>query len=315
MFVAVAIAVAMQPATGFDLKWTAPADCPDADADRWLADRPRPDETVRANATVTGDPDSGYALVLTIETADGEVVSETESQSCETLAEAVALQVAMAVDPSLALDFGEHEAQAGGDAEPVPPPDPTAPGPSPEPTPEPVKKPPTEPRTRFAAWLEGAAEARRVPTVDGRFGGGGSVLIENGRFDLGYLHTFGQRKAYPGIPDVGLDIRHWALVVRGCYRPEVKRVEFPVCGGGEFGALAARGFGVDVPALDRGPWVALTASGGLMVNVVKWFSLGVALTGFVALTLPPATVDALDPFFAPSRLGGGGVLRLEARFP
>lgn len=107
LFVALAIATAARADDAVTLTWQAPSACPTAnevtaEVSALLGGVARPTAAhVVATATVTADEASQFVLILTV---NGGEERRVVAQSCEDLGRAAALILAIAVDPSFALD-------------------------------------------------------------------------------------------------------------------------------------------------------------------------------------------------------------------
>ncbi len=303
------------------MQWIAPASCPSemevvGRTEAWLERSASERSGIGVRGVVLPDP-GGLRLELRIDTPDGVIEQGATSLDCGSLAEATALQVAMAIDPEAVA--AEIEARAEADLaevdrliEELAAAD--EPNTSDEPTAPPTSPRWTTPGPRGAAWIEGSVGGGRVPRLDGRIGGGGSLLLPLVRIDLGVVYTARQRQAHPALAGVGLDVWQWGAVARGCARPRLGPVELPVCGGGELGVTAGRGQGVAQVRIARTAWLAGLASAGVSWAPWRSLAIGVAVQGFVALRRGPFTVDALEPFFTPTIAGGAGLVRVEGRF-
>ncbi|MEM9462928.1 MAG: hypothetical protein AAGF11_52790 [Myxococcota bacterium] len=310
---------AITPTPSVELQWIAPAHCPTeqevaAQVEAWLARAIAPGPVVRAQATILPD-DHGLVLQLRLETPDGTIEQSTASADCPPLAEATALQMAMAIDPEAvaAEAIARAEAKAAAQAPPAVEPsveEQTPPGRTTlDPTP-----PPDPAQTRGAIWVEGSVGGGRVPRIDGRVGAGGSLLLPEIRVDLGAVYTIRQRRVHPDLESIALDLWQWGIVARGCGRPMLGPIELPVCGGAELGATVGRGDGVQRRRTARAVWLAALGSVGLSWSPWRWLAVGAAVQGYVALRRSPFTVDTLAPFFEPGVVGGAGLLRVEGRF-
>ena len=119
------------------LRWTAPPDCPaiaevEADVERLLGGAPLdhvwPD-ALEAEGSVTRARAGWRVRVVTI-TADGRSERRLTGASCREAAQAAALLVAVAIDPSAGADLGVDAAAVGP---PPAEPEPLAPAPAPPP--------------------------------------------------------------------------------------------------------------------------------------------------------------------------------------
>jgi hypothetical protein len=174
------------PATErYELSWSAPDSCPDeasvrTDLDRRLAQSPPSDDPpVRANARVERRPGGAHELTLTFG-PDGEGGRRTiVDPSCDELAAAAVIIVAIAVDPSV-LERDAPEPDTPIEPEPAPTPDvaptdaPTLPEPAPpEPEPEPEPAPAPEPEPEPALPELPPEPAERPTRTRGEYVRGG----------------------------------------------------------------------------------------------------------------------------------------------
>lgn len=307
------------------LEWTAPSSCPSAaEVDGviagWRAQAPADAilGTARARASVREEAD-GFALELEID-ADGVVTRHAVTAvDCRALADATALQIAMA----LGLDPGAPTESAT-----VP-----APAATEEAAAAPVVTTPIESRTttsrtpstpsrrtrplgfRGALRVQGGVGTGRVPTIDGRFGIAGALAWPRARIELGVMHTFEQREEHDEL-DVAVRVWQWTAIVRGCWTPRVGPLELPLCGGLEAGASQGHASGVPERETATSPFVAAVAGFGLAWPFARRFALWVEVDGWVGLTQPSAfTIEGLEPLFTTRRGGVDGVIGLEVRFP
>lgn len=254
------------------LDWRAPESCPDADAVLGelakLADleaAPR----VRVRGT-TREVAGRFALDLQISTGAMALRRRLTADSCDTLGQAAALLVAIALDPlEVASQVGAVAATpelrapasdvplaiAGPLAEVV-----TLPAPAPARVPAPVVR---NIRTQALLRIEGAIDAGATPSVAGDLGGAVGLLRGRLRVEVHGLYT-PARPLHLGAAEVGT-LARWAVGARGCGRIVQGRLEIPLCAGLEAGQLLARGAGVTIDRQSpRPPWFALLAGLGLV---------------------------------------------------
>jgi len=282
----------------WELAWVAPPTCPDAAVIR---------EQVAALVPQLGEGDGvlyvdakveprGDAFVLTLRTAFLERHDEREvrARACGELAEAVALVVAISLDPSLA---------ASSPAVPEPEPTPT---PTPTPTPADPLGPPSTLATPLElpttsevslrteappqrrkprppnAWMLRLAPKLEVGTLPA-FGGGlelaAGVLWRWWRLELHGSHSWPRRAPGPGESAGRFQLG--AVGVRGCGRPRAGRVELPVCVGLDGGALRVDSEGLAPAKTLHAPWLAPSLGVGLAAGGTR--------VGFWALAEGSAT--------------------------
>jgi hypothetical protein len=290
-----------RPSEGVPLRWVAPLECPDEAALRervhalvpGLLERPdaarsRVDIEVRA-------VEAGYAASVVMRNGDGETRREFAAPDCETVADAAALILAVALDP-VGVSVGLRERAA---SEPVPTePTPTEPTPTEPSIPDelpvdqdlPVEQEPVE----LPPVIDRASDP--VATKRPRNLGGGVRVLGGGGYgptDTGYA-TIGGTLALLGprwrvelgglwaVPrvvrvDTGIGGRFdgWAVIGRGCFAPKVRRLELPACGGVELGSV--RGSGLDeLPVSGQASflWIALAVAQGLWFAPIERVGIG-----------------------------------------
>lgn len=232
------------PAT-LDLQWNAPPGCSSADAieariEALLSGPPRGDGEAKVVADVRR-VSGGVHMTLTTTFAGAADVREVESGSCEALADATAVLLAVSLEPGL-------EAEVEADAEPQP-----EPAPSLEPGPVILPEPPQLPATPSSEPPEPAVEVSVPPTDD------------PDPVPLVAVHGFvsggGERGAvqdWTGVVQAGLGVRGrarpWAAEVGGTYVAPRRH------DGGLYQVGAANLRACWTPA--RGPWSMLACGGG-----------------------------------------------------
>lgn len=294
---------------GVELEWRAPELCPTAvevqrRLDGALVEQGLEHASLVVRVVIEPNPE-GLALALSIDDGGGATEHEVVSQACETIVDAIEVQTLMAA-------MGAPEPAPEPEDPPAPEePKPTPPAESPEPA-EP--RPPPEP-LRGAGWAELTVGGFRVPTIDLRWSVGAGIMRRAWTAELGVSHTPARRAAHPSLDAVAVDVRQWSIVGRGCWRIRRRRLEVPLCGGLEAGAVSVIGVGIDQPQRARGPWVAVLPRVGLTWVPIERFAAGVAVEGYGALVVSPATVQDEDPWFTSGRFGAAGVARLELRLP
>ncbi len=250
---------------GIELTWTAPAApvCPDAaaivaDSIRALGPSP-PNEPLWARATVVTDAD-GFALELIIDGAHGRVgTRQLRGKTCPVLARVAALVIAVAIDPDATMPTED---------EPADEPTPTVPEPeaSTRPTPTPLTPPTARPVKRTVTvaprrrepmppqsrpWIGVLADAGvgaiALPALAGVVGAAISMGGRRWRAELGAVGWTASEQESSSNPAVGGRFGLLAGRVRGCYVAHVAPLELPMCAGGEFGAVLARGTGKLTP--------------------------------------------------------------------
>jgi hypothetical protein len=242
-----------------------------------LVPEPRGGEGVLYVEATVEPRDGAFVLGLRTRFFDRHDQREVRARACDELAEAVALVVAISLDPSLAATSpAGPEARTTGEAEPseaepgVPepvPPDPlrspTPPAPRPEPPATDARPRPGRSRPP-STWMVRLAPKLELGTLPA-FGGGldlaVGVLWRWWRLELHGAHSWPRRALGPGGSAGRFQLG--TVGVRGCGRPRVGRVELPVCLGLDGGALRVDSEGLRPAATLHGPWLVQSLGVGL----------------------------------------------------
>ncbi len=279
---------------GVELEWSAPARCPTAtdvlaDVDRLLGGR-RLAVAVAVRAAIVAE-DGGFAATVAIEPSPPRSL---HARGCVALARAVALVIAVAVDP-VAL---AERITISPESPPIVPPAPVLPdppgftAPSESPAPQPASGPtiaaapaiaeePSEP-----VPPEPPVARRAPPTVDHSLAVRGGLLLGatspgtgvTGAVALAYALDRGllrlEARALYGAPrrvdygdEVGARVQALTLGLLACVAPGSARVKVPLCLGAEAGPLIGRGFGVDNTRLRADLWASGLAGAAVVGRV------------------------------------------------
>lgn len=279
------------------LEWDAPPECPSESevrsaVDQWLT-APAGEldlRAIHASARVRADP-GGFRLELTFESKSGTGHETLVAPKCETLADIVALKVALAADP-----VGALETAAG-------PPD------------EPHRAKTKRREHAYGLRITGGAGFGPLPGAGPAAALVGSVHFRGARIELGAGYWFPESAHYESLPSVGADFTLVAGMVRGCAAPRLGAVELPICGGLEAGDLRGKGFGVPtVEAADR-PWIALVFGPAIAIPVADPVFLWLEGDAVLGLIRPSGYgVRNLETLYAPE-IGAARVWAgLEVRF-
>lgn len=279
--------------SSYALRWSAPASCPDQDAvardiEALLESRGDAGE-MSVHAEVE---ESAGQFTLRLTTEFMGVVDEREPVSsgrCADLSQTVALTVAIALDAGAA----ERAERRQRDDEPIvvaPPGEPT-PTPTPEPAAEPtqpteapppeVDETPSRMPTRVVGLSMHIAQGLTYGALP-QVGGGNELAITlswpRARLDVFGVYLWPQRnRSETGLFQSGTG------GLRGCGRLFAGRVEFPLCGGAELGAIRADSRGLSPSNTVVSPWAAALAGAGIALRGerVGLWSLAEACVPFV----------------------------------
>lgn len=162
--------------------------------------------------------------------------------------------------------------------------------------------------------VQGGAEVGALPGVTGVVGLAGALLWRRARLELhgNYLaprtaaRTEGSLRAFVA-----------AAGVQGCGRPGRGRLEVPLCGGLELGAMRGEPVGVPAPQGRTGLWLAGVATVGLAVRLHPRWSLWTAVQAVVRVAWPRFELRDPGPpvrLFEPAPVSGRLVAGVEFRF-
>ncbi len=297
------------------LDWDAPADCPArsyvmAELARQLTgSNVPPEKRIRARALVRRGEGQLWHLRLMTASGDEQEGDRTlEAETCHAAADATALIVAMAVDPS--------RASAAPIPAPIPPMPagtiraaPTGGEPSSAPAPSPPAAAPPVARATTPASAPSVPDAR--PTSGGpsrlaRFGISAMVLADDGvlsgvspgvggalawlpgraRLEVGGAFFPHDRLEVASNPARGARMDLATGYLRGCYAFVAIPVEIGPCAGAELGWLRAAGFGVASAVESGAMWEAITLGGIGSLPVGRVFSLRFSADAIAPLVRP-----------------------------
>lgn len=292
-----ALAFSEPSTTAVELRWRAPEGCPDP-----AVVRARLDDYLRAgsshgsavaatqvDADVSVDDHDEWTVELRFHGRDAapRVLHDT---TCDGLVSAAVVVIAIAVAPP-----------------PGPPPSTTRDHPPPDREPPPRPQPSrrgagagrrADPVGLFVAALAGVGLGA-VP-----FGAVVSPVVgvarARWRVALGATIQPRRRLRVDALPQVGSDVRHWALGVDGCWlAPAHRVVAIPLCGGVEAGEVIASPVGLDRGVVRRRAWVAGLVTAALRVRVHPRVALWLAPTAVFAVTPTGVVAGTLRLYRAP----------------
>jgi hypothetical protein len=321
-------AVHAQPPELVELRWDVPAGCPDA-ADvrariRKLAASAKPSATaLRAEATITRKAGGGLHLRLVIHA--GALVGERnlEGRSCDALAGAAAVNLALLLssrEPLRAEDVGAPSASQPSTAEPAP--DATGtPTPTPTPTatvaaePQPTTEGSDEaddPDERIAAQPddadEGSTRSWRAlldlpigalelgplpqPSLGGALGAG--VWFDRWRILAEGNLWLRQELSVTGPLAAGANVDRLAVTLRTCRTYPFGRFELAPCAHVSLRHVSAHGTGANIEPLTKAStWVAAGAGAQARYHLVAWLALLASVDAAIEGARPRIAVDGV----------------------
>lgn len=313
--------VALAPEAAAPSWWDAPDVCPDAATMRARIDALVPEGKVAATGRVQIEqgPD-GAVATITIDRDGGGETRVIEGESCEAIADAVAL--VFAIGSQSATEPARREPIVP-DADPTPTAsdDPLAAAPTT--SMPPVAAPRRAPRrpmpSRVAVWAAGGLTLRLVPAIGPTIAGGVAIVGDRWRAELAAIGTTPTRRTLPEPNDsVRAEVSSGVGSIRGAYVPTWRTIELPIHGGIDLGAASAISRGATGATRRAGLLAALQAGVGLAWAPLPALALKIEVAGVLALARPrfavhTPTADAIA--FAAPWLGVRALAGVEGRIP
>lgn len=267
---------------------------------------------------------------LRLDTVDDGVPGQRnlESASCDELASATALIVALAVDPSVASRATTNTPNDVAATAPATPPPPAPAAAATTPAGRESVSPPPAPR-REKVRIDGSVEAGVAADLGALPGFAvgpslsGAIGIDRVRLRLGatyFAPRFADAQDATSHGSRGADVSLLVGTLSGCYAI-VTRVQVSACGDFEAGALFAAGKGFQVPRDSTNPWLAAGASAEVTVGLAGPLTLRAGLGAMfpfgrsrVQSYETTANGTATNELHRPFWVSGRGTLALGLRF-
>jgi hypothetical protein len=323
---AASVASAQADAARVSLRWAAPEQCSDdlqvvRQIEALLGERLADvrEQSLAVHAKVEGSDGTGYVASLSLASPTGTEERTLEHPDCAKLVRAVALVVALAIDPERVQTTrdAEQTANAGTSDEATPP----APVTPPQIPPVAVPVPPIAPRREVTRDRpEGSSPARGARlALHGAMGAGplpkfGVALDAALGFRRGHVRAelvgrywAARQSAIADAPPAALELGLATLGARLCWTPILTEWRLSACAGGDIGSLRGRGTGtgLDAPRSRNARYSQL--AGGLQVEYPRFWlapEAGFEVSG--ALERPPFGVrenGVPKPTFRPALVG------------
>jgi hypothetical protein len=286
------------------IEWQAPSACPDAASVRAATERLLGKSldsvrgtTVRARGGVTPSEAGKWALRAELEVA-GHVETDTlVANKCSALRDAMALKVALAIDPLAVVETVQPPAS------PSEPEQLRAPGPQPAPG-----------RLRIGLRVVGQVGLGPLPGTTPGAGIYGSLQSSWFRIELGAQAFWAGVARYESPPEVGADLHLFAAALRGCVVPGAGQWFFPICAGSELGVMRGRGFGVEETAVSSGLWGGVVFGPAAQWCMTRRVSLWVEADAVLSVLTPEFHMRNLSTLYAPPSAGARAAAGFEANF-
>lgn len=277
------LALLLLAAAPVNLRWEVPAGCPDeaavvAEVVRLLPATTSVTEPLEARGVASTTATGRWQVELEVAGA----ARSFEAASCTELADATALVLAMAIDPSLEPPAPPPLLEAADAGVPVAPVVDAG-----------VEEPSTSKAVRFHVRPQAGVLVGRLPAPAAAFGGGAGVQLDRLRLEARVAVSLSQRVPVAAKAGAGADLQLVRGGARGCFTFLEAAVTLSGCGGLDVGALRGRSFGVSAPATGTALELGLALGPSLAWSPVQHLSLWVELEGQLALARPSFTIDGL----------------------
>jgi hypothetical protein len=280
----------------FTLSWQAPPDCPSPDTVRAEVARLLGGEIrlpagrdFRASALVAHE--QAWSVSIETELAGRSGRRSIEAASCQDLADATALILALTIDPDVVATRPARPNPPAPTPPPPPPPPPPPRLPVPTaPVPAAVQPAPQKQSSsnNFLLGLQAQGSQGTLPSVD--LGLGGSVGVVGRRYRVEIRGAYGLRRDQiaNAVTPAGAygKFNFLAATLAGCFNLGGQAVAFGPCADAEVGVVSAQGFGVSQSFSTSKPWLAIGAGGYAAISLGPRWSV-------------PLHLDILAPLLRP----------------
>lgn len=286
------------------ISWAAPESCPNEEAivarvESLLGGVPAAgDRRLRAVGTVETIA-RGFRMELVLSSGQSGSTRVLQAVSCEALADAGALVIALAFDPEAvtAQEIKRAEAAASATSTPLPSePDPHADHDHAAPVstvklvpiPVPIFVPPVTPpsstqsvsRPTFGGFVSFTGDVGSTPAITPGVIAGLSLGLGAYRIEPAFQAWPSSRKTLVDRPDVGVQISLLTFALSGCRRvlpwsDATSMTAMFGCVGFEVGEMKGQGFGVSNPAQGGALWAAPKLDARVELSLLSWLSLNI----------------------------------------
>jgi hypothetical protein len=303
--------------TGLALAWTAPEGCPsqaevEAEVDRLLGGpaSSRSQRRFRVRASVTRE--AAWQVVLDTSSDESNGHRTLEAASCEGLANATALIVALMIDPSAATAPREPpkpESRARPATDVAAPPPPT-------PAPATVQRPGRASTLLIGAVASGNAGV--LPSPDLEVAGAAGIVGQHWRLELRGAYGPRQVKSDTLATTPGAHGEFQAMflgTLTGCLTTSPARTELGACLSVEGGVIHGRGVGASTTEERSQPWFGVGAGAFYALRAGRHLAFPVHVDAVVPIWRPTYVfTHEPSPIFRPWPVGGRLTVSAEWRF-
>jgi len=302
-----------QAPASFAFAWGAPEGCPSAAAVQAEIDNllgGAAGDRVRQDLAVQATVEHLALWQVTLETQSGMISGHRtiEAGTCQGLASATALIVALMIDPDAVAAHASQAKAASPEVPPIPA------------TPAPAPAPPRPARATFVlAGLGAAGHLGVLPGPD--VGIGATIGLLRGQWRVELRGAYGPRQvpsdALADAPNVHGKFRFFAGTLAGCWLRLGRVVDLGPCAEAEIGAVHGEGAGADRIIAQTTPWFGLGAGGVAVLKATPWLRFPIHLDAVAPLWRPHfvwSNVEANRPIFRAAPVGGRLIAGAELQF-
>ena len=286
-----------------DIQWEAPAECPSTNSVRAATERllGKPLDSslgrdVHARGVVQKSEGGNWKLQVSLTVGEHTEQDTLVAKKCHALADAMALKVALAIDPLAVADAVQRPEQ------PVQTPPPKVASPPPV-----AARPPN----RIAVRVVGGVGIGPLPGATPGTGVCGSLQLPSFRLELGGEAFWGGVAHYVALENVGADLSVFMAAARGCATPGNERWTLAICGGLELGVMRGKGFGVDATSASSGVWGGVVAGPAVQFKMTRRLALWVEADATFTLLKPEFHMRNLGTLYEPTTSGARTAIGFE----
>jgi hypothetical protein len=267
-----------------ELVWEAPEGCPDSVVvrrriERALSGPLTVPNTALARGKIEKADDGRFHLTMTVRARDVEDARTIDAASCVPLAEAFAVVVALAIDPTKDADAPDERLAAETPTHAPVAPAPVAPSTASRPvvgratgeSPAPRSAPASRWAPHVAFGLGGSVAWGALPEVSP--GLAASVAARIGRFRVGALGTLSMRQNARFGGNAGASLDMVEVGVFGAYMVPLGVFAIGPSANIEATYVRARGFGIQTPSTGSAMWPAGVLGARMEARVARWLGL------------------------------------------
>jgi hypothetical protein len=267
-------------------------------------------DRAREHLSVRATVEHGSLWLVTLETQSGTASGHRtiEAVTCQGLASATALIVALMIDP----DAVAAHAGKGKEKEPSPPP---------APAPAPAAAAPSPPRAARATFgLAGLGAAGNLGVLPGPdVGLGATVGLRRGHWRVELRAAYGPREVRSEpLPDPSGGygrFRFFAGTLAGCWTMLQSGVDAGPCAEAEIGAVYGEGSHASQNTSETTPWFGLGAGGVVVIKATPWLHFPLHADAVFPLWRQNFVFRNVDtPIFRARPVGGRLTAGVEVQF-